>query len=193
MRATRDWITEFMLAHKERFRPFDWPEPDTEGWDDYERDWVVAFLKKDVREEEATEASRRLVTAPPQFKPEHIPLVLGAVETMRREKAGDGAGDDREIAKTQSRECAHCSGNGIAVVWNPYPGQNPKVPDHASALCVCPYGRWLKRYYANHDGGAMLRRFVDLADVHNRRSGWCATPPGDEAFAGVTDDDDLAF
>ncbi len=91
--AVRDWITGFLNSHRSRFHPGDWPRD--ESSDDaleFIRGWVTAFNLKGVTEAEADAASRTLVLDPPNFRREHIPRVIAAVEAARRERnAGNPA------------------------------------------------------------------------------------------------------
>lgn len=89
MTYVEDWLPAFLARHRMRYRPFDWPEPDTEEEIVYARLWLRAFIERDVTEEEAEEASESLATQAPRYRSDHIPAVIRAVERERMRRRPD--------------------------------------------------------------------------------------------------------
>ena len=105
----------------------------------------------------------------------------------------DGAARDKskDEAWAQSRNCPHCSGEGLAEVFDPsFDGRRSVVrecivrgevkrvlyPQVIAAHCLCPMGRWI-RVKAEPQ---ILDRIPDLADVLAGRSRYqAADPTGD--------------
>lgn len=176
--AVRNWIDGFLERHKARFNPNDWPDAESsDEMDEYVRCWVTAFVLKDVAEKEADEASRRLVLAPPNWRRDHIPAVVAAVEQLRAEKGpAAGAGGTREAARSASRDCPHCGGEGLALVWHRHPSPERRIAPTASATCICSHGKWIRKVWADTDP-QMLRRIPDLAVVLRGESVFVADDP----------------
>lgn len=175
--AVKDWITEFLDRHKARFDPHDWPAADAPDERlDFVRGWITAFSLKEVGEKEADEASRRLTISPPNFRREHIPMVLHALEQIRAERNPVTAGGTREAARDASRSCPHCGGEGLATAYHPFPDPEQRVSATSAAYCVCHHGRLIRRIHGEKEP-ELLRRIPDLDLILNGASVYLAEPP----------------
>lgn len=183
--AVRDWIKGFLKDHKARFDPNDWPVDDaTEELAEFVRGWVTAFNLKEVSEEEAKTASRRLVLNPPSWRREHIPMVVAAVMDIRAERnrsQGIAPGGTLEASRRASRQCPHCCGDGLTSVYHPWPSVEHRIAPTAAAYCVCPAGRHIKKIHAEQDAD-LLRHIVDFDHVLNGASVYLAEHP---SVAGI--------
>jgi hypothetical protein len=176
--AVRDWIAGFLDRHKARYDPHDWPTSETsEEMRVYVQTWVTQFILKEVAEKEAEEASKRLASRPPNFRREHIPMVIQAIEQLRAERNPVAVGGTREAARYASRDCEHCGGEGLATAYHPWPSAEHKVAPTAAATCICPHGRWIRKVWSESDPG-MLRRIPDFDHVLNGGSAYLAEHPG---------------
>jgi hypothetical protein len=187
----RDWLGDFLHRHKARYNPHDWPAGEaTEEYDVYVRTWHTEFATRHVTKAEADEASVRLACNPPNFRREHIPMVVHAIEQIRAERNPMAtACGTREAARDASRGCEYCGGGGLATAYHPWPSDEHRVSATAAAYCVCAHGRYIKRNHAETEPD-LLRKFVDLDDVLNGASVYLAEHP---EFAGLVfdaDDDD---
>jgi hypothetical protein len=77
------WITDFLDRHRARYAPPDWPA-NRDEMREWLRGWVLALDRIQAVEQEADDASLALVLAPPQWRREHIPAVIGAIAAARR-------------------------------------------------------------------------------------------------------------
>jgi hypothetical protein len=181
----KQWINGFLKRHRARFDPHDWPTgEDTEESREFLRGWVSEFARQGVTEAEADLASQRLAATPPNYRRQHVPMVLEAVRAIRAGRGpGDGA-ETRESAWGLSRDCEHCGGEGLATVFHPRPSWAlaNRRPVQVAATCVCPLGRWIKRRHAQ-DSPVLCGRIPDLADVLDGRSLWRAEIPAEEVRA----------
>jgi hypothetical protein len=174
----RDWIAGFLDRHRTRFDPHDWPTSDgSEEMRVYVQTWVTAFNLKEVGEKEADEASRRLSLSPPNFRREHIPMVVQAIDQLRAERGPVAIGGTREAAKYASRDCEHCGSEGLATAYHPWPSDEHRVAATAAATCICPHGRWIRKNWSESDPD-MLRRIPDFDHVLNGGSAYLAEHPG---------------
>jgi hypothetical protein len=189
--AVKDWISDFLGRHRARYLPNDWPAEDAvEENAAFLRGWITAFATRRISEQEAETASCRLTTNPPNYRREHVPMVVQAVEQLRAERNPQAvSGGTREAARDASRGCEYCGGGGLATAYHPWPSDEHRVAATAAAYCVCLHGRWIKRNHAETEP-MLLRKFVDLDDVLNGASVYLAEHP---EFAGLVfdaDDDD---
>jgi hypothetical protein len=177
MANVRRWIGDFLARHRAKFNPSDWPAEDAaEENREFLLGWITAFATREVTEAEADEASRLLVRTPPNWRREHVPAVLAKVDEIRRQKGG-GESSSREAAREASRGCPHCGGEGLTGIWSESPDDARRIPRTASAYCVCPHGRWIKRRHAEQEP-TLLKRIFDLGDVLDGSvAGWCSWPP----------------
>jgi hypothetical protein len=185
MALVKQWIGGFLKRHKARFSPHDWPTgDDAEESREYLLCWITAFATRLVTEAEADEASRLLGPTPPNFRREHLPMVLDRVEEIRRSRGGPAAGTStREVARDVSRGCPHCGSDGLAMAWSESPDPLRRIPETVAAYCVCPHGRWIKRAHAEKSP-EMLRKIPDFAQVLDGLApGWLDHPPGRPEFS----------
>jgi hypothetical protein len=175
----RDWIVGFLLRHRARLAPPDWPAASAaEEWLEFIKGWVTALALKEVTEAEADLASQRLAANPPNWRREHIPAVLAGVEAIRKEQGSPAAvATNREGAEAASRACERCGGGGLATVWHPLPDDTTQSPRTTAAYCVCQAGRWVENVHRTAYP-EVRKRFVDLADVLAGRSAWLVDEPG---------------
>lgn len=159
-----EWVPFFLIRHRERFAPHDWPADDSEEYVDMLEDWLAAFRGGSVSEDEATRASRRLTLNPPRWKREHLPAVIETVKTMRAERAPADSATTREGAASLSRNCPRCDGQGLATVVGRTEVRGEIVDYTASAHCVCHLGRFMRSRIAQQDEH-LLRRVPDLANL----------------------------
>jgi hypothetical protein len=177
--AVKEWIRGFLDRHKARFDPHDWPAFDSSDENtEFVRGWITAFATRQVTEPEADAASRRLTVSPPNFRREHIPMVVQAIEQLRAERnPGIPAGGTREAAKYASRDCPHCGGEGLATAYHPWPSAEHRVAPTSAAYCICPHGRYIKHVHSEHNP-ELLRRIPDFDHVLNGGSVYLAEHPG---------------
>lgn len=175
--AIRDWIDDYLNRHRIRFLPHDWPASgDADETREFVADWIRVFALKQVTEVEADAASRRLLLSPPNWRREHIPAVISAIEAMRAERSPAASiGGDREAARAASRGCEHCCGDGLALVFHLSPDPSRGIPPQSAAYCTCIHGRWIKRNHAEKSQ-EYLRRIPDLVDVLNGFGDWLVEP-----------------
>jgi hypothetical protein len=179
MALVKTWIGGFLMRHRGRFGPNDWPADEASDESRaFLQGWITAFATREVTEAEAEEASRLLTSAPPSWRREHIPAVVGKVEELRRAKGGGSSHGNREAARDASRSCVHCGGEGLATAWAEDPGPEKRLPPAVAAFCVCASGRFFRRSHAEKDP-AMLRKILDFGDViDGSLPGWSDWPPG---------------
>jgi hypothetical protein len=183
--AVKEWIGEFLERHKARFDPHDWPAAEAaEERLEYTRTWVTAFSLKSITRDEADEASRRLGPTPPNYRREHIPMVVHAVEQLRAERSPTAAaGGTRDEAKLASFGCEHCGGEGLATVYHPRPSDENRIAKTYAAYCVCALGRWTRHNHAQHSPD-LLHRIPDFEHVLAGGSAYLAEPPAVIAKGG---------
>jgi hypothetical protein len=136
----RMWVTDFLKRHKARFAPPDWPVgDDLRVWTEA---WMEALDEIRATEVEADEASRHLKMGPPEYRRQHIPLIVTQIQAIRRSAADAGSPmpDSREAAVEASRNCPECDGAG--ATWRRFIGEDEQLYRFAFG-CGCPYGRWL--------------------------------------------------
>jgi hypothetical protein len=178
MALVKHWIDGFLVRHRARFAPNDWPrEEATDENREFLRGWITAFATREVTEAEADEASRLLVATPPSWRREHIPALLAKVEEIRKSRGGAPT-STREAARDASRDCPHCGGEGLATAWAEAQDPAKRIPATVASYCICAHGRWIRRSHAERDP-AMLRRIPDFAAVQaGDVPGWLDWPPG---------------
>jgi hypothetical protein len=181
------WLSEFLDRYKLIHAPREWPETGSDEWKAFAKMWLLAFSARNVTQVEADAATIRLGLNPPQWRREHIPAMLLAIEEIRQAAALQAVPDDRDTAFAQSKSCEYCSGEGQVIVFHPayngsrvaeFRGRNGEVkrgPSTTVAHCVCPMGRWMRGKTA----GEMLGRIVDLKDIFNGLSRWVLDDPTD--------------
>ncbi len=94
------------------------------------------------------------------------------------------------IATADSRDCAFCSGQGMATVYAPgYTGSAiAQLPDgrryvaRTTAHCMCPLGRFV-RAAAKED---VRRRTPEVGDIAQGRSHWSLDDPTEEPVDNPT-------
>lgn len=179
----REWITGFLERHRALFSPHDWPTDGSEEAAEYVKGWITAFATKQVSEPEASLASRRLVTTPPNWRREHIPAVVKMIEEIRKEKGGEAPADStREAAEFASRGCPFCSGVGMCPVYHPCPDPARKESPCVAAHCSCQAGQWMRKRLAETHP-ELLRRIPDLIAVAQGYSTYQIDPPWYDATA----------
>jgi hypothetical protein len=181
--AIKDWICDLMEKHRARFNPHDWPGVGSDEFVEYVKGWITAFALLHVGEDEAEAASRRLTMSPPNFRREHVPMLIDAIKQIRAEKDPVSlalAGGTREAAKAASRDCPYCGSEGLAPVFHPWPSPEHRVAPSAAAYCVCAHGRWIRKAHAETEP-ELLRKIIDLDCVLHGASVYLATDP---VFAG---------
>lgn len=170
--AIKNWISAFLRRHKARFAPHDWPGDGDEHSDEcleFIRGWITAFATKEISESEADEASRQLAATPPNFRREHLPMILATIEANRSRRGDADTASSRDAAALASRQCGYCGGAGLTLVDHIDPA--PNEPPTVSAYCTCPHGRWIKRKHAERTP-EILRRIPDAADALEGRGPW---------------------
>lgn len=85
--SVSDWLCSFVVRHRKRYAPFDFPEPGSEDEVLFLEVWSRQFDKHGVIESEADEASISLGATPPRYRSEHLPAILKAVAAAREERA----------------------------------------------------------------------------------------------------------
>ena len=186
MAAVRQWIGEFLKAHRARFAPHDWPSDDGSEASKVEsrtflQMWISAFQDNNVTEGEADIASRLLGPTPPNWRREHLQMVMTKVWELR------GASNTvQDAAKEASSTCAYCGGNGLTVAWAVTPSYEHRIPESAPAHCICKHGRWQRQAC----GLAASRGILDFADVlAGNTPGWLEHPPGHSELAVGSQDE----
>jgi hypothetical protein len=189
MARIREWLPKFLKRHRGRFGPHDWPVDDTEEYREYSMLWITQFATREVTEAEADEASRSLGATPPNFRREHLPAVVGAIEAIRRQRGVQPGAGTREVIRDESRNCPHCGGEGLATAWAAKPDVARKIPETVAAYCCCPSGRWVKRTHADKSP-EMLRRIPDFGEVLDGvKPNWLAHPPGRRELSPPEEDE----
>lgn len=157
-----EWIPFFLVRHRDRFAPHDWPADSTDEYIDMLTDWLDAFRAGGVSEDEANRASRRLSLSPPRWKREHLPAVVETIKTMRIERAPAGEFvTTRDGAAALSKNCPRCDGQGLATIVGKIEIRGEILDYNASAHCVCPLGRFMRAKLAQQDEHT-FRRIPDL-------------------------------
>jgi len=192
MARVRQWIGGFLKRHKARFDPRDWPPvEEAEDYRVFVEMWLTAFATREVVEAEADEASRALGPTPPNFRREHLPMVLATIEASRQRRGVQPVTSTREAARDASRDCPHCGSEGLAVAWAECPDAARRIPETVAAHCVCAHGRFIRKIHAEKSP-EMLRRIPDFGEVLDRvKPGWLPHPPGRPELAAVPDDDSV--
>lgn len=176
MALVKEWLSDFLVRHRARFGPHDWPTQGSEEYDEFSRLWLTAFATGQVSESEADAASFRLGSDPPRFRNEHVVKVIEQVKAIRAERGAPSA--SRLDARERSLSCPHCSGNGICPVYHPDPDPTDRRPESVGAHCVCEHGRWIRRWFGSSDEHrGLLRRIPDFADVLSGSSSWLLESP----------------
>lgn len=180
MARVKDWIHGFMKRHKARFHPHDWPNADdSEEYREFFLLWVTAFATREVTEAEADEASRLLGSTPPNFRRQHLEMVVGMIESQRKLRGAPEAGSTTQAyAKEASANCPYCGGEGLAMAWAEKPDPAKRIAETAAAFCVCPHGKFIKNAHADKNP-EHLRRIPDFGRVLDGfAQGWLEHPPG---------------
>lgn len=178
MAAVRQWIGGFLKKHRARFAPHDWPSADgseagNEESKTFLQTWIGAFEDNNVTEGEADVASRLLGPTPPNWRREHLQMVMTKIWEQRKLQSSSGTVQD--AAREASSTCAYCGGSGLVVAWAVLPSRENRIPESVPAHCICKHGRWHRQ--ACGDAGS--RGVLDFADVLDGRTpGWLEHPPG---------------
>jgi hypothetical protein len=150
-----DQFTDFSLMLVERSGRTDWPDGSSEYWIDFHqslRSLQASFA-------EADEASRRACNqrghnGVGMFVSDFRPFILAEIPKVRAERqaASRATSGSREDAEAASRNCADCSGRGLAVrsihpeiagLLRSRSGEFVPVGASAGFFCGCPLGQWL--------------------------------------------------
>lgn len=185
MAAVRQWIGGFLKRHQARFLPHDWPKADdADESKEFIMTWVTAFATREVTEGEADEASRLLGPTPPNFRRQHLEMVVGMIEAQRKMKGEPAAGTStREFARDASRDCPYCGGDGLAMAWAERPDPGRRISETVAAFCVCPHGKFMKRTHTEKSP-ENLRKILDFGQVLDGFArGWLEHPPGHPEMA----------
>lgn len=183
MAQVKRWLDAFLLRHRARYGPHDWPMHGTEEFDEFMTLWLTSFATGEVSESEADAASLRCAGDPPRFRNEHIVKVIDQVKALREERGAPAT--TREDARDRSRDCEYCCGNGLVSVYHPTPDHERRIPVSVGAHCICPHGRWMRRKLGEREEDRhLMRRIPDFADVLDGRSIWLAEMPGVLPFDG---------
>lgn len=172
------WVLRFLSRHKKRYRPHDWPTvEDAEEFREFVQMWVDAFSKKRVTEGEADKASLALGSTPPNWRREHLEMVMAKIQQQRVE-SGSSEGEEQKFAREASGKCIHCGGNGLTLAWAAQPSRAARIPESVPAHCVCPLGRWQRSSYIDRfpNGFSGILDFQHVLD--GKAAGWLAEPPG---------------
>lgn len=162
-----DWVPGFMLLHRERFDPHDWPAADSAKFEAMVEDWAAALTAERVTEAEAKRASRRLVAKPPKYRRDHLPAILAAVRRMRADH--DTAAASLEEAQRLAAGCERCEGAGWVYLYDPAPSYAARRPRAVAATCVCALGVFYRQAHDTKKHRETLRGIPTLADVIARR------------------------
>lgn len=158
MSRVRDWFDEFAMTLIARSNRPNWPSFDSEVgqafWDDFER----SLIRIGATFALADEASSIVCDMPDLFPADIRPKVIDEVKKLRAKADMEAKGSDPnssvEAARTASRDCPDCLGNGSAVRYvhaeilgklrtaagNPVP-----VGGSVSIPCSCPLGLHVAR------------------------------------------------
>jgi hypothetical protein len=168
-----------MKRHKARFNPHDWPDgQDDEDTAAFLGGWVAAFATQEVTAAEAEEASEALAVTPPNFRREHLPMVMAKITEIRQRRGVQPGTSSREAIRDASRNCPYCAGDGLAMAWAVKPDAARRISETVAAYCTCQHGRWIKRTHAEKSP-EMLRRILDFGEVLDGvKPGWLGHPPG---------------
>lgn len=174
-----DWLPYFLASLSESFPSPTWPDPGTDDWGVFVKDFHSAFARNGVSESEAEEARSLLTENPPRFRADYIPKVVGAVKIFREMNPSTAtpAGDlsDRESALHASKTCIRCFGEGLAIVYASKPDAERKIPETTTAYCVCSYGQWVEKTHREKSPD-VWKRIPHLANVLACRSFWRLEP-----------------
>lgn len=104
--------------------------------------------------------------------------------------------DERDYQASQSRDCPHCGGNGLATVYRPeYQGRAVEqlqvvrgggeveieaVVVRTVAHCCCPLGQWMR----SNVGDDARRRIPDVITILAGRSLWDLRDPTEADWLG---------
>lgn len=210
MALVRSWIYGFLERHRTRYAPIDWPNDfTTEDGLEFTKLWITAFATRQVTEDEADIASISLAAEPPNFRREHIPMVVHAIEASRQEQGkttgcppnsleaaqaalramGGCFGPDPEI-DASTGVLVHdnglgCGGTGLATRWHPKPDPAKRIGPTLQGYCTCPMGRWLKRTHAaNPDTVHLAKCYLDLVREEQDNFWWLWMPPKEMTLGG---------
>jgi hypothetical protein len=87
--------------------------------------------------------------------------------------ANGGRRGDPPPGQAESKDCPHCSGEGMVTVYHPRPDPARRILPTTCADCVCPRGRAMR----GSRKPAELARIVDLEDVLAGGVDWLPDPP----------------
>lgn len=210
MALVKSWIRGFLERHRARYGPMDWPNGfDTEDGLEFIKLWITALATRQVTEAEADNASMSLASEPPNFRREHIPMVVHAIDAARQEQGktpgcppnsleaaqaalkalGGCFGPDPEI-DASTGVLVHdnglgCGGSGLATRWHPRPDPAKRIGPTLQGYCTCPMGRWLKRTHdSNPDTKHLLRCYLDLVQEEHETFWWLWMPPKGYTLGG---------
>lgn len=185
MAMVRDWFPDFASALVERSGRSDFPDPGSEYWADWQRE----FAREGVHWPEADAASSRVCNLPNLFINDYRPMVMAEIKKVQRESASpSGLTGSLDEAKFASKDCPDCGGSGHAIRYvhadilgRMKTAQGNDVPVGASfALpCSCPLGHHVSRGYAV-DGKRPARRVDEHPSLRRIASRW-----GSEASDGL--------
>jgi len=177
MALVKDWLDNFMVQHKSRFRPPDWPEPATEDEREFQRLWHHAFRSNSVMQREADVASLRLGVKPPRFAADHLAAIIEEIKDFRAGSRQPQSPDTREGAEQASHDCPNCGGHGTVTVYSPI-----LTSGRCQAHCQCPKGRWLRDTIRKGKHPELLHRIPDWDDVVSGRSAYSLDDQGSDLF-----------
>jgi hypothetical protein len=170
-----DWMPRFICLHRKHCSLLGLPEFDSDEGRVLYRTLEKIFENERITEAAAIRASERMLIEPAPSARQHWPKLLAlAKEAMRRDGPSSPDPSTREGAKLASRDCPHCSGEGLVIVWQPGPDPmraDPRAVPTCAAHCTCPHGRWIRRRLGEQDRD-LLRRVPDLAEVLEGRTAW---------------------
>lgn len=177
--AVDDWFFDFYAAHVARHPRDDWPDLESEAGAVFFSGLRRTFVDRGVHDADVAEAASVALMAEKLWKvSDHPPALHKAAVAIYQARGGrhGEAASDRDSAALASRDCAYCSGEGLAAVYASRPDPARRIPESVSAWCVCALGRWVERSHRERSPD-VRKRSPDLADALAGRGFWRPDPP----------------
>lgn len=166
MTPVEEWFPAWLEAHLMRHPNSNLPASESEEGQTVYSAWVKLFRRHGVHDAEiATEASERLLLAPPRPR-EHFSRLLDAARDAYRARAARVLADEHRPApglaeaSVLSAGCPECQGVGWATRRGKW---HSMARIFSLALfCRCPAGRWRKAHDPELTRGDQVRQHDDL-------------------------------
>jgi len=169
----KDWLEAFMQGHRERHGG-EWPEPFSPDGKQLYSAWLRVMIDARATQPELAQVSREIKSEPGWGPSDHLAALLAGLQVMREKVTPQDADvSKRAVAMDNANGCEHCSGTGLAQVYNPDPKRWPNIPTQVAAHCLCTAGRWMRA----QSTADIIRRTPDFVNVWAGKSGWIPYNP----------------